>query len=408
MTGPAPARKTEAVGDDDLRELERAARDGGPAARLRFARVLERVGRRDDALVALLPARGDAEVRREIARFPAWTHEDATAGRTRAIDVAPIRREPLVRFAVTPRAGRPARALLASPLGIVWVDREGTIAIDDDGAARWSCPEEAAAIVGDVVLLMEGRQALVGRDIWTGERLHDTVVDGFFSRRGLAGSLFIGVRTRDAEVFRLDDPRAAPRSRELLEIPGGFMDFAEADVVLAPDIALIGKSAEVLALDVQSGEVRYRMRGQLPRADAEGTVLSVGRRGGLAVHDRAGASLFSTDEPFVPLALASSFIVAGRTRGERDVVALERATGRVLATLIQLEDEEDLVSTAIAREMTYLVTTRSIVAVTIDGRVVWRIDGWSRDGEVMEEVAPRARSLVTTTATGRLYFWEEP
>jgi hypothetical protein len=396
------------VSDDDLRELQRAATDGGPAARLRLGRALERLGRRDEALAALLPAREDAEARLALARFPAWTHEDGSAGRTRAVDVAPIRREPKSRFNVRPRDGRPARALLAGPLGIVWVDREGTIIIDDEtGAKRWSCPEEAAAIAGDVLLLIEGRRALVGRDLWTGERLHETPIDGFFSRRGLAGSLFVGVRTQEADVLALDDPRRAPSRREPLPIPGGFMDFAEADVVLIDGLVLVGKSAEVLALDLATSEVRYRLRGQLPHADEAGTVLSVGRRGGLAAHDRAGERLFATSEPLVPLLLAPEFVVAERASGEI-VVALDRRSGRLLAPLVELEAGETVMARASARDAVYVATQRRLVAASAGGEMLWTLGVADVAAGAIDHVVPLSRRLFGTTNHGQLFCLEEP
>jgi hypothetical protein len=398
------------VGDDDLRELQRAASDGGTAARLRLGRALERLGRRDEALVALQPAREDPEARLALARFPAWTHEDGSAGRTRAVDVAPIRREPSIRFAVAPRNGRPARALLAGPLGIVWVDREGTIIIDDEtGATRWSCPEEAAAIAGDVILLIEGRRALVGRDIWTGERLHETPIDGFFSRRGLAGSVFVGVRTQEADVLVLDDPRRAPSRREPLAIPGGFMDFAEADVVLVSGLVLVGKSAEVLAIDLESGEVRYRLRGQLPHADEQGAVLSVGRRGGLAAHDHAGVPLFSTDEPLVPLALAPEFIVAARAKADPHVVvALDRRSGERLGPLVTLEAAEDVMAWASARDAVYVATERRLVAATARGLTLWTLGMGDVTPGAIDHLVPQSRRLLGTTMHGQLFCLEEP
>jgi hypothetical protein len=61
------------VSDDELKALERAlAASEGVADRLALARALERAGRADDALDVLLPARGDAGVRSEIGRWPAW------------------------------------------------------------------------------------------------------------------------------------------------------------------------------------------------------------------------------------------------------------------------------------------------------------------------------------------------
>jgi hypothetical protein len=97
--------------DRSLRELERAA-PTSTSDRLRYARALERLGRRDEALDALLPAREDPEIEtalhppprpfqpiglvvaRDVAYVPATdriTAFDLTSG--------------AVIFSVTPRSG---------------------------------------------------------------------------------------------------------------------------------------------------------------------------------------------------------------------------------------------------------------------------------------------------------------
>ncbi len=58
--------------DDELQELRRAlARIDTPDVRLVFARALLRAGDVQAAAEALLPARGDSRVQRELALLPA-------------------------------------------------------------------------------------------------------------------------------------------------------------------------------------------------------------------------------------------------------------------------------------------------------------------------------------------------
>jgi hypothetical protein len=88
------------VSDESLRSLARAVEAGdGPAARLRYARALERAERRDEALDVLASTRHkDASVRTALSGYPSWGQTDGDAGRTRYLDLAPIRREPHLRW----------------------------------------------------------------------------------------------------------------------------------------------------------------------------------------------------------------------------------------------------------------------------------------------------------------------
>jgi hypothetical protein len=101
--------------DQEGRVLARELAAGaGTEVRLRYARLLERQERADEALEALLGGAADPEVRREIGRFPAWNE---LAQATRFVDAAPIQKAP--RVAWKTRAPGGVRRLLASPLAIL-------------------------------------------------------------------------------------------------------------------------------------------------------------------------------------------------------------------------------------------------------------------------------------------------
>src|SRR4051812_19247944 len=130
------------MSDAELREL---ARDSSPAGRLKHARALERLGRRDEALVVLVGGREDAAVRRALGEYPAWTHEHGAEGATRSVDVAPLRTQPRVRWkrrgSLDPhRTERLALNFLAGPFVVVAsVAGDRTAILDvDTGAELWS------------------------------------------------------------------------------------------------------------------------------------------------------------------------------------------------------------------------------------------------------------------------------
>src|SRR4051812_16555164 len=114
------------VTDELVRRLEREAGVGDPVAALHYARALEREGRRAEAARTLRQHVDHAEVREELARYPAWSHQEADAGHTNQVDAEPIVREPRVlwtrRVAGAPRRDPP---LLASALGVVCRTRDG-------------------------------------------------------------------------------------------------------------------------------------------------------------------------------------------------------------------------------------------------------------------------------------------
>src|SRR5687767_10014033 len=104
--------------DEDLRTLERAAGED-PAACLRYAAALERVGRKDDAFPALCAMKQHAAVRDVLARWPAWTHSQGGPGETRWLDVLPVRRAPRVRWS----AGLAGAELVVSAFGVAAVEK---------------------------------------------------------------------------------------------------------------------------------------------------------------------------------------------------------------------------------------------------------------------------------------------
>jgi hypothetical protein len=171
------------VSDEDLRALERAvAQTGSPGARLRWARELERLGQRDDVLAALAPGWRDAEVRRELARFPVWGRDQASRFGTRFIDARVIEGKPRLRWRTTQsgRARYPMVShLLASPLGVVGAfsgarqEQKVVVLEPDSGTERHSWTR----IISDGDLSIEGGHVLDPRwigvfaiDLATGER----------------------------------------------------------------------------------------------------------------------------------------------------------------------------------------------------------------------------------------------
>src|SRR5579872_1125872 len=120
--------------DAELRTLERAARAGGARERLAWARGLERAGRGDEGVAALVEVRDDPAVRSHLETLPAWSHVEADAGRTNFVAARPVAREPIVRWK-TEVSSADGSALLASPLAVVWPDN-GSVAVLDPTTGR--------------------------------------------------------------------------------------------------------------------------------------------------------------------------------------------------------------------------------------------------------------------------------
>jgi hypothetical protein len=164
------------VSDEELREL---ARDETPSGALRLARALERLGRRDEALEALLPHREDAEVRRALGGFPAWTHVFGDALNTRSVDVEPVRTAPRIKWSVPglldpERTTRLSMDFVANPLVVVATRTESSVvALDaETGAVRWQrdfvgADDGAVSLQGDAVLFAEEFQVTF-IDAWSG------------------------------------------------------------------------------------------------------------------------------------------------------------------------------------------------------------------------------------------------
>jgi hypothetical protein len=176
---------------------------------LKLAGALERLGRSDEARETLIPARADADVRRELGRFPWSCH--ATQ---RAFDVEPIRTKPVVKWSKPIRFS--PNVVLAHPMATVavryHVHGSQSCALDaDTGELLWDVGHGALAIVKDVVFL-HTRYGAAAFDLWTGEMLHETELP--------AGSLvwfdsprLLAARSRDGRTvaFRIgEDPRRAP------------------------------------------------------------------------------------------------------------------------------------------------------------------------------------------------------
>jgi hypothetical protein len=202
---------------EELRDLERAvAAGGGAPERLKLARALERLGRTEEARGVLIPARADADVRRELGRFPWSCH--ATQ---RVFDVEPIRMKPVVKWS------KPIRfhpnGVLAHPLATVAVrhDIQGphSCALDaETGELLWDAGHGALAIVKDVVFLRT-RHGAAAFDLWTGETLHETELPAR-SRVWFEGPRLLAARSRDGRTVAFsigDDPRQAPSRVELQE-----------------------------------------------------------------------------------------------------------------------------------------------------------------------------------------------
>jgi outer membrane protein assembly factor BamB len=394
--------------DESLRDLEREVREkpDDVGARLKLARALERVGRKDDALDALTPAVSDAEARREIGRLAPPVRESAGL----YFDVAGIVREPQVRWErriEDMRAGRSGHdALIANPVSIVCATDWHVTALDPrSGESRWQAVSDGAVrlrqwptIVRDVVIAQESRE-LRAFDLFTGERLWTQPFEG-------------GIVVSQASF---DDPRERPSLEQLARLlpPAGVER-----VTVTADLRVLQehRGADFRVLDARTGAERFRGQGFFWMSDERGLVADR-EDGSLASYTPAGRLEWTTSgTAYRPWALAPSFIAASSIaqddagRDEIRHVAIDRLTGA--ATELARGGPQDTV--AVARDVIYIIETSTVSAYRATGERLWRLDlssRWPRSGgwQLHPVPAPLARRLyLLVPPNGWVMCLEEP
>ncbi len=423
--------------DEDLRRLEREATRGDPGACLALVQALRRAGRPDDAVAALRLAWRDPAARAELARVPAWTHARGP-DRTSYLDVRPLRSTPRLLWHLPDLDALPETRrdpLIGGSLGLITC--RGRLRLDivdpESGAVHASTPAEPRAHDGGLapltlageVLLVHGDGAdarsqlraltLDGRDLLRVELALERDVPRVWELRGGGAldpeastrlKLPRGLRHRSAGytvqghglvLGVAGRPRGAP-------VRAGFAG----SVRLAPDREVIhawsvtttprARDARHLALDRATGKVRWRGEGAVWAHDESGTALWLGREVAIRRADGALAWRRALEgEGGHPLALTPERVVALEGRAPR-LVAMERATGRVVADLGPQHGGGPPYWSpvvVVARDVVYVAYGEGLlVAVTLGGERLWTVS--------MRELA-RALGLREPDAAARLH-----
>jgi hypothetical protein len=395
------------VSDDELQALERAvAAGGGPEARLRYARALERVGRRDEALDALLPGRESADVRREIARSKAArTDLTEAASSVSVADLAPIERAPRVawkrRFeedvdgSLYDEEHDSLRTFATHPLVAAFHGHGAPFRVIDavTGADRWQhVPEEPDA--GELVIRLTPTDALIWdgtelrvRELWTGEercRFEPEV-----RLNGFAGE---GDRLATWSGGELTLGRLAASGPEPLwtsTIRGGSV----ASVLFQERQLLVETGDRLLALDLEEGRTRWTLPGKVFLADERG-ILRRGKPRDLTYHDLEGEKLWSYRRPAWVTTLLPGAVLAGTDAGS---IAIDRETG---------EAGEPWHAPgpvlACARAAIYYKASPGLVARALDGRERWETPLELAPEEWLQRASPGHRSLTLLTDQGTI------
>jgi hypothetical protein len=254
--------------------LQRQAREArcDPAAGVRLARSLERLGRRDEALAALLQAIEEPEARAEIARHPGATA--VARGNLMHVDAAPIFAKPAVRWS-TPIGRATSVSLLASEFGIVSVSGSETVALDPrTGRVRWRTTSESrsprppkAWICGQA-LLIDAAGGLVGRDLWTGDECIRGPVDETLTALADGVAAFMKGNTVIARSISAPTTAAMPRlwSRKFRK---------PVTVVAAGAMIVVSRNDGLICMDATSGTSRWEAPGTKPVLDTDGVVARI-------------------------------------------------------------------------------------------------------------------------------------
>lgn len=397
--------------DDEVRALERATGAGDLESAQRLALTLERAGRADDVIPALLRGRAHPAIRREIgARWDRLYLPDS-----RFVDVPAIQR-PRVRW-LTKLDGRDqVHTLLAHPLGVVAATKNRTIVLDPEtGAPRGLPAARCPVLAGDVLLLYRSNRAFEGYDLVTGELLHSTRLVGATHDVSCGGGLLL----TEARTYRLQTPHEPPtpawtpegqvvsltRSRVFVRTGSGLRAFAhDGTRCWSSDLPGWGGTSGVTDDDLVILDPRP---GLGTGADGE-TAPALGSADGTVRWHRApiGPAIAITEtvvvvavtqdiEFFMPPQVRAQYAPVDRWL---EVETLDRATGAPRARMLE-DGFIGLHGTAIARDVLYAVVGTSRSAPIISAR---RLDGerlWQLGHKELEKNA--AHSLAA--APGRLY-----
>ena len=381
-------------GDAERRELERTvAAGGGAGARLRLAAALERVGERSRALEVLLPELRDPEVRKAIARLPAWT-ESLGTGNTRFADVRPLRRTPRVRWvretveddpalpetdmgALLGERGFMDDVLFALPFGIVVRPLYRLLAVlsPDTGATRWlldplhpARPWEPG-VAGEHVLQPYNSDKpsfdaspLARLDLWTGTQVDELKIPGLLVASPSAGFLLSWNRDdrlegHEVEVGNERVPAwRVPAPREMWRRPWKLVATRERIVQW-----YFGRS--LIVIDRASGEVLWTVEGHSPCVDERGIVFGI-PGGGFELRRWDGSVVFRHKARDASLALLPEAVIASWTLGP---AALYPRTG---GEAMLLEGDGQVL--AAAQGVIYRGASWSLDAVdSQSGKLIW-------------------------------------
>jgi hypothetical protein len=411
------------MSDESARKLARAVAGGGAAAeRVRLALELERAGRRDEAYETLLPGLEEPIVRREIARFPAWAHDRATAGRTGCLDVAPITCAPRVKWTRPVSKMMPSVAgmtrLLASPLGIVCAQNDGFVVLGAETGRlrwerRWSQPQRfddelnggvpngpdvnwipQLAISGESLLCWNAG-TLTSYDLWTGETFYEYNV-GRGDLALLSDRLLIfGLNGRNVAAWEISDPRKPPsRAWQSSATSGAHM--LSQSVASTDNLVLVSEAiGRLAALDRRTGSVRWTGSAFLGAIADDASCLTwsmsmsadpanPGPRYDVTCFDPTGVRVWDAGDNYLPAALGSHAVVRAKfaqgSMVNSSVTLLDRVRG---AGAIPVRGSQGLLvwsTSAIARDVVVVPSGNIIEGVSLlaarerTGEVLWVFD----------------------------------
>lgn len=422
------------LSDESLRALERAAA-ADPSRTRAWATALARAGRADEAWVALCRTVDQPDVRAELATRPAWTHAGGP-GRTHAIDLPPVKREPRVRW--TARA--PGDRLLTSPLGVVVTTGRGTpCAVLDptSGRLRWtpsSATRDAWLDRAWLLAHFAGEELHAWR-LWNEPGEDDPTAGHERLPSGLV-QLCVepsssGEFLRDVRPLRLEDGvdvrgrDARGAGGRVVTGPGDWNALLISELLLASTQGALEGPWTTTAFDLERGAPRWRAPGRLEAADVQGAALAAdGER--LVVRDARGGQAWAAPGALRALGPGVALVElrrAGSAGADDDHASHadvtfelrvhDRATGRLRADLgpyAPARASAGRASPILVRDRVFVPDRGDVVCRGLDGQVPWSLDVAEAAGNGrarVVEIAPLPGALVVLLDDRQVVCLEE-